>query len=75
MLLFDVVGVETNLFDLGVNSLLMVKVSSCLVEVFGWFVLLVDMFWYLIVWLLVEFLDGDADVGVEEVLRDSYDRV
>jgi SAM-dependent methyltransferase/acyl carrier protein len=46
ILSLDVVGVETNLFDLGANSLMMVRASTRLGEALGRKVSLVEMFGY-----------------------------
>ncbi len=74
MLSLDAVGVETNLFDLGANSLMMVKASARLAGSLGRTVSLVDLFRYPTVRALAAHLvdaGGEADA---EVLNDSQDR-
>ncbi len=69
----DAVGVETNLFDLGANSLMMVRASSRLGEALGRKVSLVEMFGYPTVRSLAAHLGGDGD-GDEAALSQSQDR-
>ena len=62
ILSLDAVGVETNLFDLGANSLMMVRASSRLGEALGRKVSLVEMFGYPTVRSLAAHLGaGDGD--------------
>ncbi|MEO6157000.1 MAG: LLM class flavin-dependent oxidoreductase [Ilumatobacteraceae bacterium] len=75
LLMLDHVSVETNLFDLGANSLMMVRASGRLGETIGRRVSLVEMFHYPTVRALAAHLgDGtDSDADIEE-LHDSRDR-
>jgi acyl carrier protein len=74
MLSLDVVGVETNLFDLGANSLMMVKASARLAESLGRTVSLVDLFRYPTVRALAAHLGEGGGEADAEVLDDSHDR-
>ncbi len=73
ILSLDTVGVETNLFDLGANSLMMVRASSRLGEALGRKVSLVEMFGYPTVRSLAAHL-GDGDGDGEAALTQSQDR-
>ena len=72
LLALDAVGVETNLFDLGANSLMMVQASGRLSTSLDRRISLVDMFRYPTVRLLAEHLDSsDADgAGALQVSQD-----
>jgi SAM-dependent methyltransferase/acyl carrier protein len=72
ILSLDAVSVETNLFDLGANSLMMVRASTRLSEAVGRRVSLVEMFGYPSVRALAEYL-GDGDVG-GTAIKQSQDR-
>ena len=72
ILSLDAVSVETNLFDLGANSLMMVRASTRLSEVVGRRVSLVEMFGYPSVRALAEYL-GDGDTG-GTAIKQSQDR-
>jgi SAM-dependent methyltransferase len=61
LLSLDVVGVETNVFDLGANSLLMVQASSALSELLDRRVSIVTMFKYPTVRLLATALSASAN--------------
>jgi natural product biosynthesis luciferase-like monooxygenase protein len=74
LLALDVVGVETNLFDLGANSLLMVRANSRLRETLGRSVSLVEMFRFPTVRLLADHLGGGGADAQAEVLKDSQER-
>jgi natural product biosynthesis luciferase-like monooxygenase protein len=73
LLALDAVGVETNLFDLGANSLMMVRASSRLGEALGHKVSLVDMFEHPTIRALASHLgegaDGDAEALVQSQSR------
>jgi acyl-CoA synthetase (AMP-forming)/AMP-acid ligase II/SAM-dependent methyltransferase/acyl carrier protein len=73
ILSLDAVGVETNLFDLGANSLMMVRASSRLGEALGRKVSLVEMFGYPTVRSLAAHL-GAGDGDREAALTQSQDR-
>ena len=60
LLSLDEVGVETNIFDIGANSLLVVRASSKLSETLGKPVSLVDMFKYPTIRSLAKALNSDA---------------
>ena len=73
ILSLDTVGVETNLFDLGANSLMMVRASSRLGDALGRKVSLVEMFGYPTVRSLAAHL-GAGDGDEEATLTQSQDR-
>jgi natural product biosynthesis luciferase-like monooxygenase protein len=67
ILSLDAVGVETNLFDLGANSLMMVRASSRLGEALGRKVSLVEMFGYPTVRSLAAHLGGgEGDTALSQ---------
>ena len=68
MLSLDAVSVETNLFDLGANSLMMVRASTRLSEAVGRRVSLVEMFGYPSVRALAEYLGdgGSSDTAIKQ---------
>ena len=74
ILSLDAVGVETNLFDLGANSLMMVRASSRLGEALGRKVSLVEMFGYPTVRSLAAHLGGGDGDTEEAALSQSQDR-
>ena len=73
MLSLDAVGVESNLFELGVNSLMMVQAASRLGEVLGQSVSVVEMFRYPTVRSLADHLAGDEQEH-DASLQGSRDR-
>ena len=73
MLSLDAVGVETNLFDLGANSLMMVQANNRLREALDRRVSLVEMFRFPTVRSLAEHLDGGAEEEAE-LMKSSADR-
>ena len=74
LLALDAVGVETNLFDLGANSLMMVRASSRLGETLGRKVSVVELFGHPTVRALAAHL-GDVDGnGESDQLSKSQDR-
>ena len=73
MLALDAVGVETNLFDLGANSLMMVQANSRLREALSRNVSLVEMFRFPTVRSLAEHLDGGSE-QVAVAMQSSQDR-
>ena len=73
MLALDAIGVETNVFDLGANSLMMVQASSRLSTLLGRRVSLVDMFKYPTVRALAEYL-GHPEEGDTEAMQTSQGR-
>jgi natural product biosynthesis luciferase-like monooxygenase protein len=78
LLALDTVSVTTNLFDLGANSLLMVRASGKLTERLERSVSLVEMFKFPTVRQLAQHLDatagGAADESLTEALDDSRSR-
>jgi acyl carrier protein len=74
LLSLDAVGVEANLFDLGANSLMMVRASSRLGEALGRRVSLVEMFGYPTVRSLAAHLDGASDEEETAALGQSQER-
>jgi natural product biosynthesis luciferase-like monooxygenase protein len=74
ILSLDAVGVETNVFDLGANSLMMVRASARLTEALGRRVSLVEMFGYPTVRSLAAHLDGDGADEEAAALGQSQDR-
>ena len=74
ILSLDSVGVEANLFDLGANSLMMVRASSRLSEALGRRVSLVEMFGYPTVGSLAAHLDGVGDAEETAALSQSQER-
>lgn len=74
MLSLDAVGVDTNLFDLGANSLMMVKASARLADALGRVVSLVDLFRYPTVRALAAHLGEGGGEAEAEVIRGSQDR-
>jgi acyl carrier protein len=74
LLSLDAVGVETNLFDLGANSLMMVRASSRLAEALERKVSLVEMFGHPTVRALAMHLGGDSDHDHNAALHQSQDR-
>ncbi|MGZ4739594.1 MAG: MupA/Atu3671 family FMN-dependent luciferase-like monooxygenase [Ilumatobacteraceae bacterium] len=74
LLSLDAVGVETNLFDLGANSLMMVRASSRLAEALERKVSLVEMFGHPTVRALAFHLGGDSDHDHNAALSQSQDR-
>ena len=73
MLSLDIVGVETNLFDLGANSLMMVQATARLGEVLGRRLSLVEMFRFPTVRSLAEHLDGGQEQD-SEAMKQSHER-
>ena len=73
MLSLDAVGVETNVFDLGANSLMMVQASARLSELLSRKVSLVDMFRFPTVRSLAGFLGDDGSGGPDDV-QESLER-
>ena len=73
MLSLDAVGVETNVFDLGANSLMMVQASARLSELLSRKVSLVDMFRFPTVRSLAGFLGDDGSDGPDDV-QESLER-
>ena len=61
MLSLDVVGVATNLFDLGANSLMMVRAVGRLSQALGRSLSVVEMFRFPTVRALAEHLGGDSE--------------
>jgi hypothetical protein len=74
LLSLDAVGVETNLFDLGANSLMMVRASSRLGEALERRVSLVEMFGHPTVRALAVHLGGGSDDDHNPGLSQSQDR-
>jgi acyl carrier protein len=74
LLALDAVGVETNLFDLGANSLMMVRASSRLGEALERRVSLVEMFAHPTVRALALHLGGGSDDDRGPALSQSQDR-
>jgi natural product biosynthesis luciferase-like monooxygenase protein len=73
LLSLDVVGVETNLFDLGANSLMMVKASSRLRQALGLPVSVVDLFAYPTVRGLAARLDNGQQAA-KDTAQEGHDR-
>ena len=73
MLSLDAVGVETNLFDLGANSLMMVQAAARLSEALGRGLSVVEMFRYPTVRSLAAHLEGGG-AAEQADLQDSQDR-
>jgi SAM-dependent methyltransferase/acyl carrier protein len=73
MLSLDVVGVETNLFDLGANSLMMVQATSRISEALDRKISLVEMFRFPTVRSLAAHLDV-GDVEEAAAMKESHDR-
>ncbi len=73
ILALDSVSVETNLFHLGANSLMMVRASSRLTEALGHRVSVVEMFAYPTVRALARHLGDSAD-GEDASMQRSHDR-
>ena len=73
MLSLDAVGVETNVFDLGANSLMMVQASARLSDLLGRRVSLVEMFKHPTVRQLADSLGARADETAAAV-QDSQGR-
>jgi len=73
LLSLDTVGVETNLFDLGANSLMMVRAMARLTEALDRSVSLVEMFSFPTVRSLADHLEsGDEDASA--AMKQSHDR-
>ncbi len=73
MLSLDVIGVETNLFDLGANSLMMVQATSRISEALDRKISLVEMFRFPTVRSLANHLDV-GDVEEAAAMKESHDR-
>jgi hypothetical protein len=73
ILALDSVGVETNLFDLGANSLMMVQASARLSEVLGRRMTLVEMFGHPTIRALAAHL-GTAGNGDSKSVQHGQDR-
>ena len=73
LLSLDTVGVETNVFDLGANSLMMVKANTRLKRLLNRPVTLVEMFQFPTVRSLAQFLSGQS-AAFDETLAESSDR-
>ena len=73
LLSLDTVGVETNVFDLGANSLMMVKANTRLKQLLNRPVTLVEMFQFPTVRSLAQFLSGQS-AAFDETLAESSDR-
>jgi hypothetical protein len=74
ILSLDAVSVETNLFVLGANSLMMVRASTRLSEALGRRVSLVDMFGYPTVRALAAHLEGTSGEHDSAALEMSHER-
>jgi acyl carrier protein len=74
LLSLDAIGVEANLFELGANSLMMVRASSRLSEALGHRVSIVEMFGYPTVRSLAAHLDGASNEGESAALSQSQER-
>ncbi len=74
LLALDAVGVETNLFDLGANSLMMVRASSRIGEQLGRKVSVVELFGHPTVRALAAHLGNGDGNGDSEQLSKSQDR-
>jgi hypothetical protein len=73
MLSLDAVGVETNLFDLGANSLMMVRAVTRLSEALGRSLSVVEMFRFPTVRSLAAHLDG-GDEEASAAMKQSHER-
>ncbi len=73
ILSLDTIGVETNLFDLGANSLMMVQASTRLSEALERRLSLVQLFGHPTVRALAAHLQGDT-ANEEQAMKQSQDR-
>ncbi len=74
MLSLDAVGVETNVFDLGANSLMMVQASTKLSALLNRRVTLVEMFHYPTVRALAAHVGGDVNEAEDDAIQTGQER-